>query len=116
MSLFFQLGIGSVMIALTVMIHAVTLDFILKATPRIEHAVTKIFAKGWRPVVASLVVLGVFVSHVVHIWLWAALYHVTEAAAFTSFSEVLYFSSVTYTTLGYGDIVLEPGYRVLSGI
>lgn len=27
---------------------------------------------------------------------------------------MLYFSTVTYTTLGFGDVVMEPGWRLLS--
>jgi len=32
-----------------------------------------------------------------------------------TFEEAAYFSLVTYTTLGYGDIILGPTWRVLSG-
>ena len=28
----------------------------------------------------------------------------------------LYFSLVTYTTIGFGDVVVGPGWRVLAGI
>jgi voltage-gated potassium channel Kch len=28
--------------------------------------------------------------------------------------EALYFSTVTFTTLGYGDVVLSPDWRLLS--
>lgn len=34
----------------------------------------------------------------------------------SDFSEAFYFASVTYTTLGYGDIVLANDIRVLSGL
>ena len=32
------------------------------------------------------------------------------------FETALYFSFVTFTTLGYGDITLSEGWRLLSGI
>jgi hypothetical protein len=31
-------------------------------------------------------------------------------------SSALYFSAVTYTTTGYGDLVLPPHYRLDGGI
>ena len=34
--------------------------------------------------------------------------------AIQQFEEAFYFSMVTYTTLGYGDVTLEPPFRVLS--
>ena len=35
---------------------------------------------------------------------------------FESFEESLYFSSVAFTTLGFGDITLGPEWRLLSGV
>jgi hypothetical protein len=32
-----------------------------------------------------------------------------------NFEEATYFSMVTYATVGYGDIVLEPQWRIMSG-
>jgi voltage-gated potassium channel Kch len=34
--------------------------------------------------------------------------------AFQSFEQALYFSIVTFTTLGYGDITLESNWRLLA--
>ena len=33
---------------------------------------------------------------------------------FDTIEEATYFSTVTFTALGYGDIVLEPPFRLLS--
>lgn len=44
---------------------------------------------------------------------WAA--HCTCLGAITAFDEAMYFSMVAYTTLGYGDITLREGWRLLSG-
>lgn len=52
------------------------------------------------------------VAHTITIWLWAiALF---ASGAFADFATSFYFSSVTYTTLGYGDIVLEPTVRIFA--
>ena len=43
-------------------------------------------------------------AHIVQIWIWAAMFVVTETLP--EFSEAVYFSLATYTTLGYGDVVV----------
>jgi hypothetical protein len=44
--------------------------------------------------------------------LWAGLYVMVGALA--TMSEALYFSLVTFTTLGYGDITLHEPWRMLA--
>jgi len=45
---------------------------------------------------------------------WAILY--TALGAVETFEEAIYFSLVTMATLGYGDVVLEKPWRILSAI
>ena len=56
--------------------------------------------------------------HTVHSLVWAFCYYVIPetASQFSSFSECVYFSLVTFTTLGYGDISLSSNWRLLSGL
>jgi voltage-gated potassium channel Kch len=57
------------------------------------------------------------VLHVVEIVLWAAAYLLLlPPSEVTTFEEAVYFSFVTFTTLGYGDITLSGTWRILSGI
>lgn len=116
MSLFMQLFLGGVMIGVTVMIHAIALDFIMKHARFAEAIIRVVFKSLWRPVMASVIVVSVFVSHIVQIWLWALLYVTVDAQSLADFSETLYFATVTYTTLGYGDVTLNPSFRMLSAI
>ncbi|OAP40982.1 Ion channel [Sinorhizobium glycinis] len=44
--------------------------------------------------------------------LWAALYYFSQAL--TSLEDALYFSTVTFTTVGYGDIVLGKEWRQVA--
>jgi len=44
--------------------------------------------------------------------LWASFYVFVGALA--TFGDALYFSIVTFTTLGYGDITLDEPWRVLG--
>ena len=53
--------------------------------------------------------LGIILIHTVEIWLYAALY--IELGAFTAFEQALYFSTVTYASVGYGDMTSIPASR-----
>lgn len=60
------------------------------------------------------VVFGIFAVHTVEIWLYAALYLLLGETR--GFEEALYFSTVTFSSIGYGDVVLSPRWRLLSSI
>jgi len=46
--------------------------------------------------------------------IWSVTY--MSIGAFRAFEEALYFSFVTFTTVGYGDIVLRDNYRLLTSL
>lgn len=53
----------------------------------------------------------------VEVSIWAGVYvSLDEVKRITDFEDALYFSAVTFTTLGYGDITLEGSWRMLSAI
>ena len=62
--------------------------------------------------------LGLFVwiaiLHLLQVCLWALVFW--GAGALPTLEVATYFSLVTYTTIGFGDVVLGPGWRVLAGI
>ena len=116
MNLFMQLIIGGAMIGLTVVIHAITLDFIMKRIDIAGTILKRAVRYLWKPVMTSAIVVIIFATHIVHIWLWAWLYLALNCLPHDNISDALYFSAATYTTLGYGDITLEPSFRMLSGI
>lgn len=60
----------------------------------------------------SIIVLLMFVVSVAEVTLWAGAYQLL--GAIDSFEPALYFSMVTFTTLGYGEIVLDPNWRLLA--
>ena len=115
MTLFNQLIVGGCMIALTVAIQAIALDFIIHKAKPVEDYLRRRLAI-WKPVLSSLIVVTVFCVHIIQIWLWAILYLQLEAVPIHTFSEALYFSTVTFSTVGYGDITLSQDARMLSAI
>lgn len=64
-----------------------------------------------------LVIMWMFIAICVEAIVWALMYLYTpEIELFSDAQSAFYFSLVTYTTLGYGDIVLTGEFRVLSAI
>lgn len=59
----------------------------------------------------SLGVLGVIT---VGLWVWALAYW--QLGAFADLETSVYFSLVTYTTLGFGDLILPRPWRLLAGM
>jgi len=55
-----------------------------------------------------------FLAHLVEIALWAVSFMV--CGEFRYFGTALYHSAVNYSTLGYGDIVMSPQWRMLGPI
>ncbi len=60
------------------------------------------------------VVLGIVVIHTVEIWLYAVTYLLI--GALDDLGSALYFSTVTFASLGYGDITLSKSWRLFGSI
>src|SRR5262245_29413594 len=64
--------------------------------------------------IVTLVISFAFVAHLVEIALWAVL--LIMCGEFQEFASAYYHSAVNYTTLGYGDLLLTPSWRLLGPV
>lgn len=69
-----------------------------------------------------VVMFGLLVAHVVEIWIFALGYYVLdhwfglgEIQGVSGLIDYAYYSSVVYTTLGFGDLLPTGTLRVLTG-
>ncbi|MEM9726397.1 MAG: potassium channel family protein [Pseudomonadota bacterium] len=109
-----QLLIGAGLIAASIGVQVVF-------TGLLAYALTLEAARVARPLgaVASALALSVaalwlMMAHGVSIWLWAGAF--LALGEFSGWEEALYFSIVCFTTLGFGDIIPDESWRILSGL
>ncbi len=109
--MFTQISIGAALIVTTVIVHGICLELILRAL----MAVRTDIEVRWRTVTFSLVVLAVFIAHVIEISIWAVFYYIEASInEIPTFEAALYFSTSSFTTVGFGDLVLSEEWRLLS--
>ncbi len=109
---FSQLIIGAVLICITVIIQAVTLDYLICCIDRSKNTARLMFKRYWKIPLLVSAVLGVFLSIIMQIWIWALFY--LFVGVLPDFEESLYFSTTTFTTVGYGDVFLGKDWRLVS--
>ncbi|WP_271947221.1 ion channel [Ruegeria faecimaris] len=60
----------------------------------------------------TIALIFIVMIHTFQVWLWAIVWVFGDVLA--DWNSALYFSLVTFTTLGYGDIVLDDGLRIFG--
>ena len=106
-----NLAVGSVMIGGTIFIHVAGLLALSRATARVGLSRTSRLA---RILLLVAVVFGLFVTVGLEIWLWAFSYWALGVAE--SFEAALYLSTITFSTVGYGDIIPAVEWRLLAAL
>lgn len=110
-AMFTRLLAGFVLMAVCVTIHAGGVAGALRQLRRRPRLGT-----GFWPVTRLFVRIAIWMVslHLAEIAVWAAAY--TWIGAMPDMPTALYFSAVTYTTTGYGDLVLPQQWRIDGGI
>lgn len=104
--------IAWVLVAVTVAVHAAGLAFLLSGWARWHaRAPTRFWPITWL---------------LIRVTWWLILIHLTEVSVWGLFylwkgcmpdaESAFYFAGVTYTTIGYGDLVLKEPWRMLGPI
>lgn len=107
-----QIALGTGLLLVNVLVMAVA-ALALETVFRVAHP--WLIAPPQRPkLLVMLVGVGLWVLGVltVGIWLWAMA--LLEVGAFQTLEESVYFALVAFTTLGLGDVVPPPEWRILS--
>ena len=106
---------SAVLVITTIVFHYEALRLLSRVLPFLSIPVR---------VKVLLVVLCCFAAHTIEVWIYALAYVFLNDLGWGSlhgrhtgtFSDYLYFSATSYSTLGFGDISPEGSLRVISGV
>lgn len=106
------LAVGSIAVLCTIFIHALA----VVATVRFfryerERGRTRAGILVDLPILV-LTTAFAFVAHLIEITLWAALFQI--CGEFKNLAGAFYHSAVNYSTLGYGDVIMSPSWKLLG--
>lgn len=71
-------------------------------------------AKRYYALLIIFLFIGIMFLHILETSLWATYYY--TRGHFSNFETSLYFSLTSYTTIGYGDVLLPQRWRLLGAI
>lgn len=104
--------VGTNIICVTVVFHVIGLVSLAAIMKTIDKKLTNVAALLKMVLLLGTCVFSVLFLHVVEAWAWAGVYMIL--GEFDTIERALYFSIVTSTTLGYGDITLSEQWQLLS--
>jgi hypothetical protein len=112
-----QFAFAAAMVMLTVIIHGGGLFGIsrfLGLEKRLETRIRVDLASARGLIFTLVLVLAIFVLHGLEIWLYAILYY--ENAALPTLAKAVYFSTITYGTVGYDDQDMQGSWQLVAAI
>ena len=110
--MFPELLAASLLLALCVAIHAAGLMAVLRRfTGPSQLNSLGVFAGTWLLVRVAWWLIFI---HLIQIAVWAMFYFLMRCLP--DLETALYFSVVTYTTVGYGEVVLSKEWRLMAGV
>ena len=111
-AILFPLVVGAGAVACTIFIHALALAAAINFV-RYERRAGRAGSGALIDLaIVALVISFAFVAHLIEIALWAV--SLVICGEFQEFGNAYYHSAVNYTTLGYGDLLLTPSWRLLG--
>jgi len=111
MTLLYQIGAAVLLVSFTLLLQVSGVTALIEWLKRVF---TREVDKHGPAYSARLVVpstLGILLLHGLAILLWAGFY---RSHCFPSWETAFYFSASSYSTVGYGDVVLPSAWRLLG--
>jgi hypothetical protein len=96
----------------TIVIHALALLGIIHFVRR-QHQLGYAGVRFWKDVaIVACATFLALMAHLVEITIWALVF--VFCGEFARFSGAFYHSAMNYTTLGYGDVVMTPSWKLFG--
>jgi hypothetical protein len=110
-SILAPLGVGLVALVCTVSIYLVPLRATVNLVRR-ERSRGQVGTPWTGLGIFARVVFYASLGHLLEMGFWAVLFMI--CGEFSDFGTALYHSAVNYTSLGYGDLIMSPSWRLLG--
>jgi amino acid transporter len=106
------LAVGSLVVLCTIFVHALAIVAVVRFF-RYERKRGRTYAGvlGDLPIL-MLTIAVTFVAHLIEMTLWAVLFVI--CGEFKDFAGAFYHSAMNYSTLGYGDVIMSPSWKLLG--
>jgi len=107
-----RIAIAAALVFGTTFVHVVCTFIVLSWRDRVPPSHGSMRSALTRSVVLAGLILMMSLAAYIEAAIWACFYW--SSGALPAFADAMYFSLVTFTTLGYGDVVLGPEWRILA--
>lgn len=109
-----QLALGGALIAASVAVQVIFIGAAFYFFSRARVWFQRPPGAVKTPVGLAAAALWMMAAHTVAIWLWALAF--IAIGGFEELETAVYFAAVCFTTLGFGDIVPDQSWRLLTGL
>ncbi len=109
-----SLVLATLMVVLTVTVHFIGLQFVIRLLNTGGRSLALQGNLRTQAILLIVVVLGLVLIHAIEIWAYALLYLVL--GALPDFATALYYSTTSFTTVGFGDVILPLNWRLIGAI
>lgn len=111
--MFLQMLVGSGLIATTLLLEAIFVAAAIAGLSRLGPALNGKYRRSKQVAAIIATTMWLLLALSAAVWIWAAAFIVL--GQFSDVETAVYFAVVSFTTLGYGDVVIGEEWRLLSG-
>lgn len=109
-----QLALGTFIIVVYALVQAEMFNAFARRLEKVIVGLRYRFHRFANTAAIVVSVLFVMLVHSLQVWIWAMTFY--AVGAFAEVEPALYFSLVSFSTVGFGEITLGPDWRLLSGL
>ena len=108
-----QILVGAALVGITAIVQA---GFMLAGLRLLQSLRTheRNFSHHHATLIIVTFVVSMFFAMVIDMAIWASVYRAVDAVG--TFEEALFVSAGSFTTIGYGDVLIDKNWRLLVGI
>lgn len=109
-----EISLAAMIVAVCLLLHVTVLLAMAEWLMRHREFLERKDTRTRSALLLIVLFSGIMVLHITETSLWAVFYYTRQL--FKDFESSLYFSLTSYTTIGYGDVLLPERWRLLGAI